>query len=67
MDAIGTLDAYSFIAKRPADQAVDIHRLVHLATRNWLRKEELLTQQSEEVIVRLEGMFPNDDYRNRSV
>jgi hypothetical protein len=38
IDAIGTLDAYSFIARRPADLAIDVHRLVHLATRNWLRK-----------------------------
>ncbi|KAH9204603.1 hypothetical protein DL95DRAFT_495507 [Leptodontidium sp. 2 PMI_412] len=27
IDAIGTLDAYSFISKRPADQALDLHRL----------------------------------------
>ncbi|KAF2193470.1 HET-domain-containing protein [Zopfia rhizophila CBS 207.26] len=66
-DAIGMLNAYSFIIKRPADQAADIHRLVHLATRNWLRKEELLAQWTEKVIVRLEEVFPDDDYRNRSV
>ena len=38
IDAIGTLDAYSFIVKRSADLTLDLHRLVHLATRNWLRK-----------------------------
>ena len=38
-DAIGTLNAYSFVSRRPADQALDLHRLVNLATRNWLRKE----------------------------
>jgi hypothetical protein len=42
IEAIGTLDAYSFISKRPADLALDLHRLVHLSTRNWLRKENLL-------------------------
>jgi hypothetical protein len=41
-DAIGTLQGYSFIAKRSADSALNIYRLVHLATRNWLRKEGLL-------------------------
>jgi hypothetical protein len=42
MDAISTLYAYSFVNRRPADVALDLYRLVHLATRNWLRKERLL-------------------------
>ena len=42
IDAMGILQGYSFIAKRSADSAVNIHRLVHLAMRNWLRKEGLL-------------------------
>jgi hypothetical protein len=46
-DAIETLDTYSFIIRRPADLALDLHRLVHLATRNWLRKEGLITQRTE--------------------
>ena len=46
-DAIGTLDTYSFIIRRPADLDLDLHRLVHLATRNWLRKEGLITQWTE--------------------
>lgn len=37
VDAIGTLEAYSFIIKRAIDAALDLHRLVHLATRNWLQ------------------------------
>jgi tetratricopeptide (TPR) repeat protein len=67
VDAIGTLSAYSFISRRPADLALDIHRLVHLATRNWLRKEKLLTQSTERAIVRLEEVFPDHDHKNRSV
>jgi hypothetical protein len=43
-DAIGTLDIYSFIIRWSADLALDLHRLVHLAARNWLRKEGLITQ-----------------------
>lgn len=53
-DAIGTLDAYSFIIKRSTDEALDLHRLVHLAMRNWLRKQELITQWTEKSISRLE-------------
>jgi tetratricopeptide (TPR) repeat protein len=67
IEAIGTLNAYSFITKRPADAALDLHRLVHLSTRNWLRKEKLLTDSTERVIRRLEEVFPDDDHKNRSV
>ncbi|KAH9207879.1 hypothetical protein DL95DRAFT_481880 [Leptodontidium sp. 2 PMI_412] len=67
MEAIGTLSAYSFITKRPADAALDLHRLVHLSTRNWLRKEKLLTHSTERVITRLEEVFPDEDHKNRSV
>ncbi|KAH6718620.1 hypothetical protein BKA61DRAFT_641030, partial [Leptodontidium sp. MPI-SDFR-AT-0119] len=67
IDAIGTLSAYSFISRRPADQALDLHRLVHLATRNWLRREDLLAQSMESVVVRLEEVFPDDDHNNRSL
>jgi tetratricopeptide (TPR) repeat protein len=67
MDALGTLSAYSFISKRPVDVALDLHRLVHLATRNWLRKERLLSEWMEKAILRLEEVFPSDDHTNRSV
>ena len=66
-DAIGTLNAYSFASKRPVGAALDLHRLVHLATRNWLRKEGRLAQAAEIAIVRLEEVFPDDDDKNRSV
>ncbi|KAF1809490.1 hypothetical protein P152DRAFT_468342 [Eremomyces bilateralis CBS 781.70] len=67
VDAIGTLTAYSFVNRRPADECLDLHRLVHLATRNWLRKEELLAQLTEKTIMRLEQVFPDDNHENRSV
>jgi hypothetical protein len=67
IDAIGTLTAYSFISRRPADLALDLHRLVHLATRNWLRKEGLLTEWMEKATLRLEEVFPDDDHKNRSL
>ena len=67
IEAIGTLDAYSFISKRPVDLAFDLHRLVHLSMRNWLRKEQLLAHVTEEVIERLEEVFPDEDHKNRTV
>jgi hypothetical protein len=44
IDAIGTLDAYSFVTKRTAQSALDLYRLVHLSTRNWLKKQESLSE-----------------------
>ena len=66
-DAIGTLDVYSFISRRSADLAFDIHRLVYLATRSWLRKEELLDQWTKRAVTRLKDVFPVHDHQNRSV
>jgi tetratricopeptide (TPR) repeat protein len=64
--AIGTLSAYSFISRRPAEAMLDLHRLVHLATRNWLRKEGQLIKWTEKAIIRLEEVFPDLDHKNRT-
>src|SRR5215469_4382388 len=52
-DAIGTLDAYSFITRRSGNLSLDLHRLVHLATRNWLREKGLMTEWAAKAITRL--------------
>jgi hypothetical protein len=67
IDAVGTLEAYSFIIKRSTDLAIDLHRLVHLATRNWLRQKDLMAQWTERAIARLEEVFPDNGHQNRSV
>ncbi|KAF2181041.1 putative kinesin light chain [Zopfia rhizophila CBS 207.26] len=67
VDAMGTLSAYSFITKHKTDQLLDLHRLVHLATRNWLRTEGSLRQWTAKALNRLEEMFPDSNHRNRSV
>jgi tetratricopeptide (TPR) repeat protein len=66
IDAIGTLDAYSFVTKRTAQSALDIHRLVHLSTRNWLKKQESLSEWNQVAITRLLEVFPDDNHGNRS-
>ncbi|KAF2192161.1 kinase subdomain-containing protein, partial [Zopfia rhizophila CBS 207.26] len=66
-DAIGTLDAYSFVSRRPGDHALDVHRLVHLAMRNWLRREGSLKQWVAKTMKRLEEVFPDLDHKNRSM
>ena len=67
MDAIGTLSAYSFVSRRPATNSLDIHRLVHLATRSWLRREESLAKWTAQAVARLGEVFPDNDHENRSV
>ncbi|KAF1811768.1 HET-domain-containing protein [Eremomyces bilateralis CBS 781.70] len=66
IDAIGTLHAYSFISKRPTDLTVDLHRLVHIATRNWLQENDQLVQWKDKAVVRLEEVFPDNTHTNRS-
>ncbi|KAF2185377.1 TPR-like protein [Zopfia rhizophila CBS 207.26] len=67
IDVIGTLSAYSFITKRPADQSFDLHRLVHLTTRNWLRQNDTLAKWTEKAVARLASVFPDAGYGNRSL
>ncbi|KAF2180627.1 TPR-like protein, partial [Zopfia rhizophila CBS 207.26] len=67
IDAIGTLTAYSFISRRLGGQSFDIHRLVHLATRNWLREQESLVEWSQKTVERLTEVFPDDDHKNRNL
>ena len=66
-DAIGMLNAYSFVSRRTADNALDIHRLVHLVMRNWLRERKLLVYWAAKATQRLEEVFPDNDYKNRSI
>jgi tetratricopeptide (TPR) repeat protein len=70
MDALGTLDAYSFITRREAgvDQVFDLHHLVHLATRNWITEKGLIRQWVMRTIQRLNKVLPdNDDSRHTNI
>ncbi|KAI4592133.1 hypothetical protein KJ359_011508 [Pestalotiopsis sp. 9143b] len=67
IEAIGTLQGYSFIAKASVNSAISIHRLVHLATRNWLQKEGLLPGWTSRVISRLAEVLSDVGHHNREV
>jgi tetratricopeptide (TPR) repeat protein len=67
IDALGMLDAYSFVSRRAGDQALDMHRLVHLATRSWLRKEGRLAEWAAKAMQRLEEVFPEAKHENRRI
>ena len=66
-DAIGILDAFSLITRHEGGSAFDIHRLVHLATRGWLKKNKALSACHRKVVLRLNGLLSNFSQTNRSI
>jgi hypothetical protein len=55
-DALGYLKAYSFISA--ATSFLNLRRLVHLATRNWLRGNGQLGLWTHKTADRLNEVFP---------
>ncbi|GFF37577.1 G. violaceus kinesin [Aspergillus udagawae] len=67
IDAIGLLKAFSFVNEEGGDCSLNLHRLVHLATRNWMRKHRQFNQQIFKTADRLSEAFPDDDHTNRKL
>jgi hypothetical protein len=65
-DAVKVLDRYSLITRRPAESALDVHRLVHDALRKRLQVEGKLQEQMQYTITQLLQLFPSHDHNNRS-
>ncbi|KAL3483807.1 putative kinesin light chain [Aspergillus germanicus] len=65
VEALGLLKAYSFVSAQVDDSIFSLHRLVHLATRNWLRRRESLERWVEKAAGQLDEIFPNSDHDNR--
>jgi hypothetical protein len=65
-DAIKVLDSYALVIRRPADSALDIHRLVHSALRKRLQAEGRLQEWVQHTTTQLLWLFPNDNHSNRS-
>ncbi|KAL4791126.1 purine and uridine phosphorylase [Aspergillus venezuelensis] len=63
LDALGLLDAYSFTTRQ--ETAINMHRLVHIAIRNWLRKNGLFSYWMQRVADQLEEVFPDNDHTKR--
>ncbi|KAF2008261.1 hypothetical protein BU24DRAFT_382136, partial [Aaosphaeria arxii CBS 175.79] len=66
-DAIGTLCGYSFITRRGDDDWYDMHRLVHLATRIWLRQHGDAAAEGAIAMRHLARIFPSDNHANQAV
>ncbi|OSS50032.1 hypothetical protein B5807_05248 [Epicoccum nigrum] len=65
-DAIKALDRYALIIRRPAESALDVHRLVHSALRKRLQTEGRLQEWIKRTTRQLLWLFPNDDHSKRS-
>ena len=66
-DAIGTLCGYSFVTRRENEEVYDVHRLVHLATRVWIRQYGDARGVTEKSISKVAGVFSSNYYTNREV
>ncbi|KAL2859131.1 violaceus kinesin [Aspergillus lucknowensis] len=66
-DAVGLLKAFSFVSEQIEDHALSLHRLVHLATRNWLRRERQFSHRIQHTAEHLTQVFPDDEHQNQKV
>ncbi|KAF1834875.1 HET-domain-containing protein, partial [Decorospora gaudefroyi] len=65
-DAIRILDKYALVTRRPAESALDVHRLVHQALRKRLQVQGQLQEWTQRTITQLLQVFPDSDHSNRS-
>jgi tetratricopeptide (TPR) repeat protein len=67
LEAIGTLRAYAFITKQEGQDSYDIHRLVQIAMRNWLKTKNELSLWSGKALIRVAEVFPFPKHENRAI
>ncbi|OQE40897.1 hypothetical protein PENCOP_c005G06057 [Penicillium coprophilum] len=67
IDALGLLSAYSFIGEHACNSSFSLHRLVHLATRNWMRRTEIFDHWVRRAAHQLDDIFPEDDHNNQGL
>jgi tetratricopeptide (TPR) repeat protein len=65
-DGIKVLDRYALVTRRPAESALDVHRLVHDALRKRLQVQGRLQEWTQRTITQLLRVFPEHDHINRS-
>ncbi|MBE3045205.1 tetratricopeptide repeat protein, partial [Candidatus Bathyarchaeota archaeon] len=64
--AIGVLEAFSFVTKKK-DNGLDMHRLVQLATRNWLVKMGTVGHFAGQALLAVSHCYPYGRHENRAV
>ncbi|KAK8071888.1 HET-domain-containing protein [Apiospora saccharicola] len=66
-EAIGVLKGYAFIIGREGSDSFDIHRLVRLAMRNWIKSQGLQRDRVTTSLKSLALAFPFPKHENRNV
>ncbi|RYP62421.1 hypothetical protein DL769_007310 [Monosporascus sp. CRB-8-3] len=66
-DAIATLKAYSFITEREHSGSYDIHRLVQVSARYWLKVRGEWNKWATNALQQLAEAFPFPEHNNRDV
>ncbi|KAL4947253.1 hypothetical protein BDW69DRAFT_204566 [Aspergillus filifer] len=67
VEALGLLKAYSFVSGQVNDRIFSLHRLVHLATRNWLRERKTFKSWIDTATKQLNKVFPDSNHENRQL
>ncbi|OAA62009.1 kinesin light chain [Niveomyces insectorum RCEF 264] len=63
LNAVSDLCAYGFVSKQ--DDVLDMHSLVHMATRSWIEKGGRMEIVARGSLDRMRYAFPSSDYANR--
>lgn len=70
-EALGILKSYSFLRLQdddsPSAPLFDMHRLVRLAMRNWLKSQDKLKNSVVEAITHLNVIFPETTFDNQEI
>ncbi|KAL3463520.1 hypothetical protein BJX64DRAFT_256861 [Aspergillus heterothallicus] len=61
-EALGLLKAYSFITEENESRDFTLHRLVHLATRAWMKKSGTFTPCLLKTVEHMKELFPQPNY-----
>ncbi|KAL3478164.1 hypothetical protein BJX99DRAFT_245685 [Aspergillus californicus] len=67
VEALGLLHAYSFISIKHGSGQLSVHRLVYLASRNWLKSCQRLPQYIAKAADRLNELLPEARHTNREL
>ncbi|KAI0446399.1 acyl transferase/acyl hydrolase/lysophospholipase [Xylaria telfairii] len=65
--AIGTLIGYALLDVREGGETYDMHSLVHLATRTWIKTQGYETKVMADAVAHLSVVFPSYEWENRYV
>ncbi|KAH8681067.1 violaceus kinesin [Xylariales sp. PMI_506] len=67
VEAMGTLKGYAFITEQQTADSYDIHRLVRLTMRNWLREQGNHKEVITKTIQWLSREFPFPEHENKPI